>query len=158
MEGEERRGEERTEKERAEEERAEEERTEEERAEEERAEEERAEEERAEEERSAAISGLTLDPRICPFRSQYFDLATFFWTTCIAFNIFFVFVTDVGHKVKSYEVYYHIASWGVPLIFLIVVFCTDALGDSGNWCWIKKDHMCRLNGVVMRFYPGTASP
>ena len=57
-----------------------------------------------------------------------------------------VFVSDVGHKVQTFERYYHLVSWGIPAFFLSIVALTGALGDAGNWCWIKKTHMAE------RFY------
>ena len=39
------------------------------------------------------------------------------------------------------EPYYHAYAWGLPALLLIIVTGTGALGDAGNWCWIKRSHM-----------------
>ena len=72
--------------------------------------------------------------------SQYFDFASFLWMGVISFNIYQVFVKQRGSDVVQFEKYYHLVCWGVPAFFLIIVTATDALGDAGNWCWIKRDH------------------
>lgn len=71
--------------------------------------------------------------------SQYFEMASFCWTTVIAFNIYQVLVAKHGERVEHYEMYYHLICWGFPLFLLIIVASTGSLGDAGNWCWIKKE-------------------
>eukprot|EP00744_Colponema_vietnamica_P017789 GILI01025038.1.p1 GENE.GILI01025038.1~~GILI01025038.1.p1 ORF type:complete len:290 (+),score=57.27 GILI01025038.1:123-992(+) len=71
--------------------------------------------------------------------TQFFNVATFFWTSIIAFNIYQALVkVRSNDEVKKLEIFYHIVGWGVPLILLIVVIATDALGYSGLWCWISN--------------------
>eukprot|EP00943_MAST-04B_sp_MAST-4B-sp1_P000945 g945.t1 len=72
--------------------------------------------------------------------SQYFEMASYCWTTVIAFNIYQVLVAKHGERVEHYEMYYHLICWGFPLLLLIIVASTGSLGDAGNWCWIKKEN------------------
>jgi hypothetical protein len=71
---------------------------------------------------------------------QFFEMASFCWTTVIAFNIYQVLVARQGERVERYEKVYHAFAWGFPMLLLVVVAATDSLGDAGNWCWIKLDH------------------
>lgn len=71
--------------------------------------------------------------------SQYFEMASYCWTTVIAFNIYQVLVVKNGERVENYEWKYHFFCWGFPLFLLICVASTGSLGDAGNWCWIKKE-------------------
>lgn len=69
--------------------------------------------------------------------AEYFDVASFLWTSVIGFNILQVLVLKRGRSVEQYEKWYHLFCWGVPLILLIIAIAGGALGDAGTWCWIK---------------------
>mmetsp|Transcript_25529 Transcript_25529/g.82260 ORF Transcript_25529/g.82260 Transcript_25529/m.82260 type:complete len:319 (-) Transcript_25529:52-1008(-) len=71
--------------------------------------------------------------------SQYFDVATFLWTACIAFNIHQVLVKNVGHAVEGYQKFYHMLCWGLPAVLAGIAGIANVYGDSGNWCWIRHD-------------------
>jgi len=69
--------------------------------------------------------------------------ASFFWTDFIAL---FVFLSrKYGMKVASRFIpYFHIISWGLPLISVTFVMGFGAWGYDGgkataDWCWIKAD-------------------
>lgn len=82
--------------------------------------------------------------------SQYFEMASYCWTTVIAFNIYKVLVAKQGEHVERFEMSYHLFSWGFPLFLLLIVASTGSLGDAGNWCWIKKGrNMERLFGYYI---------
>ena len=72
--------------------------------------------------------------------SQFFEMASFCWTTVIALNIYSVLVARQGENVESHEGYYHAFAWGLPMILLVIVASTGSLGDAGNWCWIKQEN------------------
>jgi hypothetical protein len=69
--------------------------------------------------------------------TQYFDVATFCWMACIAFNVYQVLVKGSGRAVESFERRYHFFAWGLPLLLLLAAASTRSLGDAGLWCWIK---------------------
>lgn len=72
--------------------------------------------------------------------TQFFDVASFFWMAVIVFNIWQILDLRKGPEIYLNEKYYHLVSWGIPALLLIIVTSTDALGDAGNWCWIRRSH------------------
>lgn len=66
----------------------------------------------------------------------YFVLGVLFWVCCITFNIW---RATRGDRAKRLERYYHMISWGVPLIFASLPFSQDVYGPAGPWCWIAGD-------------------
>lgn len=70
------------------------------------------------------------------------SLASFFWTSCIALNIYLTVVKQDNRLITKYRLLPHIICWGVPAVVLIVTEserryglneCTGMLW----WCWIK---------------------
>lgn len=51
---------------------------------------------------------------------HYFFLADFVWTFCVAFN-FYQMIVKRNRDAESFEKYYHMAAWGIPL--LVCAFC-----------------------------------
>jgi hypothetical protein len=72
--------------------------------------------------------------------SQYFDVATFIWTSIVAYNIYLVMVKNMGREVESYENLYHALSWGTSFVLMVVVAFSGGYGDAGLWCWIMPTH------------------
>ncbi|GBG34124.1 Latrophilin receptor-like protein A [Hondaea fermentalgiana] len=71
--------------------------------------------------------------------TQFFDVASFFWIAIIAFNVHAVLVRNKGRAVEAYERWYHLVGWGISLIITIICGALGCFGDSGIWCWIKRD-------------------
>jgi len=72
--------------------------------------------------------------------SQYFDVATFLWTSIVAYNIYLVLVRNVGREVEAYETTYHGIAWGTSCALMLVVAFSGGYGDAGLWCWIKPTY------------------
>ncbi|EGC33439.1 hypothetical protein DICPUDRAFT_95036 [Dictyostelium purpureum] len=69
---------------------------------------------------------------------HYFFLADFVWTFCVAFN-FYQMIVKRNRDAESLEKYYHLASWGIPL--LVVVFCAgfEKYINRGGFCYLEND-------------------
>ena len=57
---------------------------------------------------------------------HYGFLANFCWTFCIAFNFYRMIVAQ-DRDTRSYEKWYHIASWGFPLLVVVLLI---AIGEG----------------------------
>jgi len=71
--------------------------------------------------------------------SQFFTLATFFWTACFGFNIFVVLVLNRSH-VETYELSYHLICWGLAGSLLAINIALQSFGEVVVWCWITQEH------------------
>jgi len=97
---------------------------------------------------------IALNPGACFFvglMMHYGFMANFFWTFCIAFNFYRMIVAQ-DRDTESYEKWYHIVSWGVPAIGIIIVGALKQYGRLGVLyeCWIKSGI-----AVLVAFYiPG----
>jgi len=82
---------------------------------------------------------------------HYGFLANFCWTFCIAFNFYRMIVAQ-DRDTHNYEKWYHLASWGLPAIGIIIVGALKQYGRlQNNWvCWIKSP----IAVLVSFFIPG----
>jgi hypothetical protein len=62
---------------------------------------------------------------------HYFFLANFLWTFCVAFN-FYQMIVRRNRAADWWEKIYHIASWGIPAIFVLFTGAFDQYGDLGG--------------------------
>ncbi|KAK5580453.1 hypothetical protein RB653_000470 [Dictyostelium firmibasis] len=69
---------------------------------------------------------------------HYFFLADFVWTFCVAFN-FYQMIVKRNRDAESFEKYYHIAAWGIPL--LVCSFCAgfEKYINRGGFCYLESD-------------------
>lgn len=74
--------------------------------------------------------------------NQFFYMASFFWTGCLALNIYIVIVRgsrDTGRYMK----WYHLLSWSLPGISVGVLAYYDQFDTwkrddpLATWCWVK---------------------
>jgi len=88
--------------------------------------------------------------------SQYFDVATFLWTSIVAYNIYLVLVKGAGREIEMYEVWYHGVCWGVSFVLMMAVAFSGGYGDAGLWCWVKPSYpltqfFCYYLVLIMAF-------
>ncbi|XP_028400116.1 G-protein coupled receptor 1-like [Dendronephthya gigantea] len=86
------------------------------------------------------MPGFVPDGTLCEFQAwwlSFFDWSVLLWACCITFNLYQNAIKDV--QTERYEIFYHIISWGVPLIFACLPFIGDHYGPAGVWCWIDAD-------------------
>jgi hypothetical protein len=82
---------------------------------------------------------------------HYAFIANFCWTFCIAFNFYRMIVAQ-DRDTRSYEKWYHIASWGFPLILVAIVGGLQLYGRvPGTYTCYITDSTARL---LAFFVPG----
>lgn len=97
---------------------------------------------------------IVLNPGACFFSAlmvHYSFMANFCWTFCIAFNFYRMIVAQ-DRDTRSYEKWYHLASWGTPAVLVIIVGSLQHYGrlTTAFFCYI--DHP---NAVLIAFFvPG----
>lgn len=84
------------------------------------------------------------------FITTYSSMASFFWTSIIAFHIYMQIIhRSSGMRTGLMLIGYQVLCWGVPGIITITASGLDVLGNdksvgTGSWCWIKTqlaDHV-----------------
>ncbi|XP_052083668.1 G-protein coupled receptor 157-like [Mytilus californianus] len=70
-----------------------------------------------------------------------FSMSSFFWTTIIAFHLFW---TNEDNSPSSFKktILYHFITWGIPFAITTAAVSKNVLGSdlsagSGAWCWIS---------------------
>lgn len=89
------------------------------------------------------------DNALCDFQAwllSYMGFSILLWVCCITFNLYWNAIKQV--KTDKFEKYYHLVSWGIPLIVACLPLINNHYGPAGPWCWISKDSD---NSVAWRF-------
>jgi len=72
---------------------------------------------------------------------QFFNLASWVWTSCIAGNLWAHIVHGyTNEKVLRAEKYMHIVAWFLPLVSCLVIYSHIGVSDAElkfQWCWIS---------------------
>jgi len=84
--------------------------------------------------------------KIAAIAIQYFLLASSAWTSCIGFTLFRIVTKDSTYTAEPLEKWFHLVSWGLPAIDIIVISLKGLIGDGELWCWLKDSQY--------RFYLG----
>jgi hypothetical protein len=70
---------------------------------------------------------------------QFFNVASWIWTSCIAWNIWAQIVRGYSTaEILRLEKYMHIVAWLLPLVSCGFVYTTIGTGNDGlnlKWCW-----------------------
>lgn len=66
---------------------------------------------------------------------HYYFLASFFWTFCVAFN-FYQMIVRRNRDAETLEKYYHMVSWGVSLVVVVIVVSTESYANIGGYCYM----------------------
>jgi hypothetical protein len=88
--------------------------------------------------------------------SHYAFLANFCWTFCIAFNFYRMIVAQ-DRDTRSYEKWYHIASWGIPALIVFILAMCSLTGtlqygqQAGTYTCFIPNQTARL---IAFFVPG----
>ncbi|KAL2632491.1 hypothetical protein R1flu_003970 [Riccia fluitans] len=100
-----------------------------------------------------SLFNLLGDPRegfLCyvqGYTTQFFSVASFLWTTTIAFTLY---RTVVKHKVdlEDFEPAFHIYVWSTAFVMAIIPSIADDYGPAGAWCWVRNE---TTTGKLLRF-------
>jgi len=76
---------------------------------------------------------------------HYFLLADFLWCFCIAFN-FYQMIVKRNSATRRLEKYYHLISWGLPCIAVIIVAALKAYGLTYGYYGT-----CYMRGTILVF-------
>jgi len=71
----------------------------------------------------------------CAMILHYFFLASFFWTFCVAFN-FYQMIVRRNRDAESLEKIYHLVSWLVPLVVVVIVVSFKSYAANKGYCYI----------------------
>lgn len=73
--------------------------------------------------------------------NQFFFMASFFWTACLAWNIFVTIVYRSPKLTERFFMLYHLISWGVPMASVLLLLHWDEFERDQDatmtWCWVK---------------------
>jgi hypothetical protein len=94
---------------------------------------------------TSGFSTVTIDtlnhPIMCKLQGisiQYFNLASWIWTSCIAWNMWAQIVCGYsGEKIVRAEKYMHLIAWLLPAVTCGLVYKDIDAGDGLDlqWCW-----------------------
>merc|ERR1711991_846361 len=88
---------------------------------------------------------------------HYWFIANFCWTFCIAFNFYRMIVAQ-DRDTRSYEKYYHIASWGFPLLLVIIMVAVGEGTNNPLYGRVPGTYVCYVTTATARllgfFVPG----
>eukprot|EP01132_Coremiostelium_polycephalum_P009732 gene9732-11951_t len=69
---------------------------------------------------------------------HYFFLADFIWTFCVAFN-FYQMIVKRNRDAESFEKYYHMCAWGLPMIVVVIMAATGKYRNRGGFCYMENE-------------------
>jgi len=84
----------------------------------------------------------------CGFQAvilQFMNLSSFLWVLSVCVNQYRLTVLSVKYPLK-FKYFYHLLSWGLPLISVINISSAYGFGPAGSWCWITAQS-ASLRGV-----------
>lgn len=98
------------------------------------------------------LPAIVENPGACFFVGlmiHYSFLCNFLWSFCIAFNFYRMIVAQ-DRNTRSYEVWYHVCSWGIPGVIMIIIASLQLYGRVGDRyvCYIK-DSIATLVGLTV---------
>jgi len=88
------------------------------------------------------IIGLPVLCFIGGILDQFFAVATWMWTSCIATNLVLTLYSAYYFRRKTSfisekkEIIFHVATWTVALTFTLPSLITHEIGPADYWCWI----------------------
>ena len=89
------------------------------------------------------------DPKTCEvfpmchvqaISGQFAELSRIFWVSCIAYNLYAIAVRGMKERqVDRLQIIYHVVSWGIPAVTVILMEAFQMVSPAGIWCWIDED-------------------
>lgn len=81
------------------------------------------------------------------------SVASFFWTTVLAFYLYMTIVHKMYKFVRTLMPLIHVISWGVPLVLCSVALARDWLGPSlddtsVSWCFVAHQKQGRVHREI----------
>ncbi|KAJ3586727.1 hypothetical protein NHX12_013121 [Muraenolepis orangiensis] len=74
--------------------------------------------------------------------STFANTSSFFWTVAIAIYLYVYIVMFNQRLADSLVLFFHCASWGIPLAITVAALCLDKIGFDASevsvgWCWVS---------------------
>ncbi|XP_029993565.1 G-protein coupled receptor 157 [Sphaeramia orbicularis] len=74
--------------------------------------------------------------------STFANTSSFFWTVAIAVYLYVFIVRSNQRAADSLVLFFHLISWGVPLIITVAAVCLKKIGYDASevsvgWCWVR---------------------
>ncbi|KAK0156230.1 G-protein coupled receptor 157 [Merluccius polli] len=74
--------------------------------------------------------------------STFANTSSFFWTVAIAVYLYVSIVKSNQRLADSLVLFFHCASWGIPLAITVAALCLNKIGFDGSevsvgWCWVR---------------------
>lgn len=76
-------------------------------------------------------------------------LSSVLWTSTIAWSLYITVVRG-REDIESLKGYFHLYSWGIPLLITPLPFITDSYGPAQGWCWIAASKNSIWLGTMWR--------
>ncbi|KAN0025747.1 hypothetical protein ACTFIU_005410 [Dictyostelium citrinum] len=83
---------------------------------------------------------------LCNFQEaiiQYLILSNFIWSVCISVNLLYLCFSP-NKNLKKNELLYHLCSWGIPLIVVVITKIPNMISDNGNQCRFKSPNYIKF--------------
>uniref|UniRef100_A0A3Q2SW27 G protein-coupled receptor 157 n=1 Tax=Fundulus heteroclitus TaxID=8078 RepID=A0A3Q2SW27_FUNHE len=76
--------------------------------------------------------------------STFANTSSFFWTVSIAVYLYVFIVRSSQRVADSLVPFFHLVSWGVPLVITVTALCLKKIGYNASevtvgWCWVRID-------------------
>ncbi|KAM7404589.1 hypothetical protein PAMP_011926 [Pampus punctatissimus] len=74
--------------------------------------------------------------------STFANTSSFFWTMAIAVYLYVFIVRSNQRVADSLVWFFHLVSWGIPLVITIAAVCLNKIGYNASevsvgWCWVR---------------------
>ncbi|XP_014897319.1 G-protein coupled receptor 157 isoform X1 [Poecilia latipinna] len=86
--------------------------------------------------------------------STFSNTSSFFWTVSIAVYLYVFIVRSSQRVADSLVVFFHLVSWGVPLVITVTAVCLNKIGYDASevsvgWCWVRIEAPDRVLWMLL---------
>ncbi|XP_043978243.1 G-protein coupled receptor 157 [Gambusia affinis] len=86
--------------------------------------------------------------------STFSNTSSFFWTVSIAVYLYVFIVRSSQRVADSLVVFFHLVSWGVPLVITVTAVCLSKIGYDASevsvgWCWVRIEAPDRVLWMLL---------
>lgn len=86
--------------------------------------------------------------------STFANSSSFFWTVAIAIYLYVFIVRSSQRVADSLVLFFHLVSWGVPLVITISALALSKIGYDASevsvgWCWVRIDASNRVLWMLL---------
>ncbi|EGC31999.1 hypothetical protein DICPUDRAFT_82126 [Dictyostelium purpureum] len=74
---------------------------------------------------------------------QFLIVSNFMWSVCISVNLLYLCFNS-NKNLKKKELLYHLVSWGIPLLVVVISKIPNMISDNGNQCRYKSPNYIKF--------------